>query len=522
VGPDDLAIWMGKPNGVRLRSADAYVQRSFGGIGRAGEPLDLGALLLLVAITSAILIPIWFFVATATRLSAATREARLAAVRLAGATEGQVRFLAAAEAGVAASMGSWLGVPLFLAIRPILASGPIGGIHVFPSDLAPPPGLAIALLILLPTLAIVMSLGTMRRLVVSPLGVTRHARRSHAGWRWIVVLVAGVAVLAWSASQHSDLKRFGGVMTALLVGGSLVFVGFGLVGTATWSAWAMARRLAGSIRSVPGMLGLRRLEAEPTSVSRVVGGVALLITLVGVVQSGLISIERSEGGPYLPVFAQLLTGNDVGVWEGNIDPASVADLTSIPGVRSVRWTHKVPFGRVGMPIGIVATDGAPATLEAIRGRLAWSGASIHTLPQLRESAMATSDDYASYRRAAMAITLFLLLVSAATLLVAMVDWLMERRRSLAVLSAVGVSTSTVRRSILVQVALPLATSATFGVGGAVVVTALLYSAVEQPVVLATRQIVTLVCAVVLVVLAVTACSAPWLRISRRSELLREA
>jgi ABC-type antimicrobial peptide transport system permease subunit len=103
-----------------------------------------------------------------------------------------------------------------------------------------------------------------------------------------------------------------------------------------------------------------------------------------------------------------------------------------------------------------------------------------------------------------------------------VDWLMERRRSLAVLSAVGVSTSTVRRSILVQVALPLATSATFGVGGAVVVTALLYSAVEQPVVLATRQIVTLVCAVVLVVLAVTACSAPWLRISRRSELLREA
>jgi predicted lysophospholipase L1 biosynthesis ABC-type transport system permease subunit len=522
VGPDDLAIWMGKPNGVRLRSAGAYVQRSFGGIGRAGEPLDLGALLLLVAITSAILIPIWFFVATATRLSAATREARLAAVRLAGATEGQVRFLAAAEAGVAASMGSWLGVPLFLAIRPFLASGPIGGIHVFPSDLTPPPGLAIALLILLPTLAIVMSLGTMRRLVVSPLGVTRQARRSHAGWRWIVVLVAGVAVLAWSASQHSDLKRFGGVMTALLVGGSLVFVGFGLVGTATWSAWAMARRLAGSIRSVPGMLGLRRLEAEPTSVSRVVGGVALLITLVGVVQSGLISIERSEGGPYLPVFAQLLTGNDVGVWEGNIDPASVADLTSIPGVRSVRWTHKVPFGRVGMPIGIVATDGAPATLEAIRGRLAWSGASIHTLPQLRESAMATSDDYASYRRAAMAITLFLLLVSAATLLVAMVDWLMERRRSLAVLSAVGVSTSTVRRSILVQVALPLATSATFGVGGAVVVTALLYSAVEQPVVLATRQIVTLVCAVVLVVLAVTACSAPWLRISRRSELLREA
>jgi ABC-type antimicrobial peptide transport system permease subunit len=122
----------------------------------------------------------------------------------------------------------------------------------------------------------------------------------------------------------------------------------------------------------------------------------------------------------------------------------------------------------------------------------------------------------------MAITVFLLLVSAATLLVAMVDWLMERRRSLAVLSAVGVSTGTVRRSILLQVALPLATSVAFGVAGAIVVTTLLYTAVEQPVVMATRQLAALVVVVIVVVLAVTASSAPWLRIARKPELLREA
>ena len=117
--------------------------------------------------------------------------------------------------------------------------------------------------------------------------------------------------------------------------------------------------------------------------------------------------------------------------------------------------------------------------------------------------------------------MFLLLVSAATLLVAMVDWLMERRRALAVLSAVGVATSTVRRSILAQVGLPLAASLVFGVAGAFAVTALLYRALNQPVVIAGGQIAALAGVVVLVVLGVTAATAPWLRIARRPELLRE-
>jgi predicted lysophospholipase L1 biosynthesis ABC-type transport system permease subunit len=223
----------------------------------------------------------------------------------------------------------------------------------------------------------------------------------------------------------------------------------------------------------------------------------------------------------------VLTGNEVGIFmrdfaRHSAHPSS-ADLNAIPGVRSVRWTHKVPpFGRVGWPIGIVDTDAAPITLEALRDQLVWSGAEIHSLPQLQERAKLLNDDYSSIRRAAMALTLFLLLVCGATLLVAMVDWLMERRRSLAVLSAIGVTTWTIRRSILLQVVLPLTTSLVFGVAGAIVITRMVYTAVEQPVVVASRQIVLLVGAVGVVVVAVTALSAPWLRITRRPELLREA
>lgn len=255
---------------------------------------------------------------------------------------------------------------------------------------------------------------------------------------------------------------------------------------------------------------------------RVVGGVALMIALVGIVQSGLVGAEGAEGPPSLPMEAQLLSGNDVGVFYGDHDAASVY-LQSIPEVVSVRWTHKLPYnGRSGSPIGIISTDGAPATLEAIRDQLVWSGAQIQTLPELQQEAMAANDDHSSLQRAAMAITMFLLLVSAATLLVAMVDWLMERRRSLAVLSAVGVPTTIIRRSILIQLALPLATSLAFGLAGAILVTTLLNTAVEQPVVLAARQLATVVGAVVIVVLAVTAASAPWLRVTRRPDLLRQA
>src|SRR3954453_5480744 len=371
--PDDLTIWEGEPPGASLRKVDSYRQQSFRDGASAGEPLPFVALLAVLVAASAIVLPIWLFVATVTRLSAATRETRLAAVRLAGGTEAQVRFLAATEAGVAAALGTWLGVPLYLAVRPILAHGAIGGLQLYPSDITPPLGVSIAILVGLPALAIAMSVTTMRRLLISPLGVSRHVRTSHSGWRWIVVLPVGLGGLAWSASQHTTLRRFGDVWVAIIIGGSLVCLALGLVGTATWCAWAIARRLAGSVRSVAAMLGLRRLESEPTAVSRVIGGVALMIAFVGVVQSGLLSVERSEGPPALPLEGLMLHGKEGGAFYGDRHTPFV-NLKDIPGVTSVRWTHKIPYGRTGALNGIIGTDGSAETLEAIRDRLAWSGA----------------------------------------------------------------------------------------------------------------------------------------------------
>ncbi len=192
VSPNELFAIVGLPPDVELSEQGASRIASFHPVAGAEEPLDLGALIVIVMIAGALLIPIWLFVATATRLSAATREARFAAVRLAGGTQGQVRLLAGLEAGVAAGLGTLVGIPVFLIARQVMAGGIILGIEFFPSDFVPPLPGAIAVIVSLPLLAVVITLVTMRRLVVSPLGIARHERKTGVRSLWPVVLLAGI------------------------------------------------------------------------------------------------------------------------------------------------------------------------------------------------------------------------------------------------------------------------------------------------------------------------------------------
>ncbi len=56
------------------------------------------------------LVPVLVFLGMCARISAAQRDRRLAAVRLAGATPGQVRLLAAAETALPAAVGTLIGL----------------------------------------------------------------------------------------------------------------------------------------------------------------------------------------------------------------------------------------------------------------------------------------------------------------------------------------------------------------------------------------------------------------------------
>ena len=72
------------------------------------------------------------FIGTATRLSAARREQRFAAMRLVGATPRQISVVAAVEATVAAVAGTAVGFGLFFAFRGPLAGDPVHRRAVLP------------------------------------------------------------------------------------------------------------------------------------------------------------------------------------------------------------------------------------------------------------------------------------------------------------------------------------------------------------------------------------------------------
>ncbi|MFF4650653.1 FtsX-like permease family protein [Streptomyces sp. NPDC001380] len=96
---------------------------------------DDAMMLVLSVVAGALIFPVLVFIGTATRLSAATREQRYAAMRLVGATPRQVSLVAAVESALAAAAGTPAGFALYAALRPRVAAVPLTGQRFFLSDL---------------------------------------------------------------------------------------------------------------------------------------------------------------------------------------------------------------------------------------------------------------------------------------------------------------------------------------------------------------------------------------------------
>ncbi len=524
VYPDELFAYVGKPAGEDLSGQPVrFASTSIAPSPSPSRPLDLAALLAIVALACTVLIPIWFFIATATRLSAATRQQRLAAVRLAGATAAQVRFLAGVEAGIAALAGVLAGYPLFLLARPLLAGGVILGDRFFPSDFAPPLAGVVAVLVGLPAIAVIITQVSMRRLVISPLGVSRRQRRRSIRSAWPVVLAMGIGLLWWLATRAGSSPENPGLGTEIIIGSALTLTILGLSGTAIWLAWIVARTSGRHARSASTLLAMRRLEEDPSVAMRMVGGVAVVIALAGVIQAGLRADESPDGPPSLVAdwVTNLPEGSVVAEPFQPEDGPKVAALVDVPGVESLRMVKSVVSGgtRATATTAIIETDGSADTLERLREHVSWI-ADVNT-PEEWESLYGSVavEEYDRIDKLVTATTIFLLLVIAGNYLVAAVDWIIERRRALAVLAAVGAGRAVLAKALLLQVGLPLITSAILGYLGAIVVIGFLYEATDTPVVFPFAQLTSLTLVVVGSVFVVTVLALPWVTRARDPELL---
>jgi cell division protein FtsX len=297
--PDSLVIIIGHTpaqlagtrGSARVTSINTTLPGNFGRVlnrtGLAYMPVSAGIEssgidLILSVVALAMLAPVLIFIATATRLSAARREQRFAAMRLVGATRKQVSLLAATESTAAAVLGVAAGFGIFFLLRAPVAGIPFLGEPFFPGDmsLSLPDILAVAIGV--PVAAAAAARLALRRVHISPLGVARRATpRPPRAWRTLPLL-AGLAELGFFV-VHGTPASPAGEVWALLPGFLLIIVG--LVVAGPWLTMAVARVMAQRTSHPGALIAARRLADDPRAAFRAVSGLvlALFVTTVAVV-----------------------------------------------------------------------------------------------------------------------------------------------------------------------------------------------------------------------------------------------
>ncbi|HEV2239502.1 MAG TPA: FtsX-like permease family protein [Streptosporangiaceae bacterium] len=245
------------------------------GIGASGIDLILAVVVL------ALLTPVLIFIATATRLSAARRELRFAAMRLVGARPRQVSVLAAVESTVAAAAGVAAGFGLFFVLRIPLSGIPFTGKPFFPADLSLSLPDILVVAIGVPAAAALVARLALRRVHISPLGVTRRVTpRPPRAWR-ALPLLAGLAWLGFFV-VHGRPATVPGQIQAFVPGCLVILIGLVIAGP--WLTMAGARIMARRTSRPGALIAARRLADDPRAGFRAVSGLvlALFITTVAV------------------------------------------------------------------------------------------------------------------------------------------------------------------------------------------------------------------------------------------------
>lgn len=297
-----------------------------------------------------LLLPVLVLVGTATRLSAGSRDRRLAAVRLVGGTPRQVALLVAGEALVVGVVGTALGFAVFAALRPVAAGlVPVDG-GVYAGDLRPPTAQLLGVLVLVPLLSLLVSLLAMRRVVVDPLGLRRRGRRrSRAGWWRLVPLTAGLGLLGALWARDRDLV--GPDVALLLAGGAATVVGLAVVAPAV-------SRLAGTaLVRLPGTasrLAGRRLLADPSATARTLTG-TVLVVFVGMWLLAFLPVVKASQGSDARTLRHALPGSTLVVDLGSaLGAASSTAVRDVPGVRQVVELRTAQLAAPGTDVSAVS------------------------------------------------------------------------------------------------------------------------------------------------------------------------
>jgi hypothetical protein len=292
-GPDALVVVIGRTPGELAATRTSLVVTQ---IASTPEPLGtttmyrFGFGLAAIALT----LPLMIFIGTATRLAAARREERYAAMRLVGSTVRQTNAVASVDVAVAAVLGTVAGLVAFAALRPVVAAVPVTGTRFFADDVTPT-ALGYAVVgVGVPVVAVAAALWSLRRVRVSPLGVSRRVTPpAPSAWR-IVPLLAGVGLFVGGVVAEST-----GPSESIVYPG-LILVLLGLVIAGPWLTMQAARGLARLVHGPSALLAGRRLMDDPKAAFRTVSGLTMAVfigTAIAVLLPGLLTRPETGGDP---------------------------------------------------------------------------------------------------------------------------------------------------------------------------------------------------------------------------------
>jgi hypothetical protein len=275
-GPNELYVYLGASRGAlpEPNPAGETARIDHFGTPPASLPVPQALAVLIVVIAVALLMPIGAFTATAVRFGSDARDRQLAAVRLVGADPWMARRIATGGALAGAFAGLLAGAALFAAARPLAEHVIPFSTGVYAGDIRPSPVLAVVAVAAVPLAAVAITLFSLRRVVIEPLGVVRRGRpaRRRVAWRVLLPLL-GLALL-WPV-HATGTSALSGTTTAQLATG-VVLVLAGVAVLLPWVVEAALRRLGGGPPA--WQLAVRRLQLDNATTVRAVAAISVAVS----------------------------------------------------------------------------------------------------------------------------------------------------------------------------------------------------------------------------------------------------
>ncbi len=287
----------------------------------------------------AMVIPLLILISTATRLAAARREERYAAMRLVGATPQQINIIAAIDSVTSSLLGGLLGIGTFLLLQPTFANLSLSGARFFADYVTPTLWGYLGVLIVIPLAGVAASLFSLRRVRISPLGVSHKVTpRPPKAWR-VLPLLLGIPVLLYPLLKDKADANIGIVFIGLII------IMIGLITGGSWLTMQLARLLSRLAPGAPSLLAARRIADNPTAAFRSVSGLVLAVfvgTIISIVTPALHLYQSPGPDAGLEKVLRIPLRSDIGGKDG----LTLADTISLQNkLETIAGANVIPIYR---------------------------------------------------------------------------------------------------------------------------------------------------------------------------------